>query len=155
MSQSFIHQVGILFFNFWVLTFEFLTYESQSFIHQVRILSWAYINDVFEFSNLSRSQSFIHQVRILSKWGDFVEIQLGGTVAILYSSSQNSLANMMISEIAPAWRRRKSQSFIHQVRILSGNEVSHTGAAPVVAILYSSSQNSLPYLKNLPRKTET
>ena len=63
------------------------------------------------------SQSFIHQVRILSRrtWAAF--LKGGGEVAILYSSSQNSLGE--------------------------GNEVSLTGAGPVVAILYSSSQNSL------------
>jgi len=116
---------------------------SQSFIHQVRILSVFFKSkDLFKLKDLS--QSFIHQVRILSsslpplflsrasgrrnplfiksefslqrkKW----KVKLAEksvSVAILYSSSQNSLHRM-----DGCWKARwkGSQSFIHQVRILS------------------------------------
>ena len=115
--------------------------KSQSFIHQVRILS-----AIFHAPGIQRdvrSQSFIHQVRILSKpiaEGKpllraccrnplFIksEFSPGDTrsgricpdrvVAILYSSSQNSL--QPLREALPT-SRMTSQSFIHQVRILSG-----------------------------------
>ena len=63
-------------------------------------------------------------------------------VAILYSSSQNSLGIGKNSLTSIMWW---SQSFIHQVRILSGERLRALRARQpeVVAILYSSSQNSL------------
>ena len=66
-------------------------------------------------------------------------------VAILYSSSQNSLCrDTELSEPSSIWRL--SQSFIHQVRILSTlkrNKHRRKIEKLFVAILYSSSQNSL------------
>ena len=90
-------------------------------------------------------------------------------VAILYSSSQNSLRDTELSEPSSRWRCRnplfiksefsppkkwlisslqtddgRSQSFIHQVRILSSSFSKFAGRRFLsVAILYSSSQNSL------------
>jgi len=66
-------------------------------------------------------------------------------VAILYSSSQNSLGSMKKIVINLQEIYGESQSFIHQVRILSsGRARKLTYTSPVtVAILYSSSQNSL------------
>jgi len=63
------------------------------------------------------SQSFIHQVRILSE----KIVQWGSRT------------------------QKESQSFIHQVRILSGVILRDSELADEVAILYSSSQNSLPH----------
>ena len=70
-------------------------------------------------------------------------------VAILYSSSRNSLLELSSYEevelVSP------SQSFIHQVRILSHRghmSVGHSYAPWTVAILYSSSQNSLMRIQN-------
>jgi len=66
------------------------------------------------------SQSFIHQVRILSRDSPIKAVLDGFYVAILYSSSQNSLS-MTISWRPPiSLLSITSQSFIHQVRILSG-----------------------------------
>ena len=61
-------------------------------------------------------------------------------VAILYSSSQNSLWHLKLSYGS---FYTESQSFIHQVRILSHVHVDACGVDEAVAILYSSSQNSL------------
>ena len=139
------------------------------------------------------SQSFIHQVRILSSFITSLLQSLSFAVAILYSSSQNSLKlynlappKLVIrcrnplfikSEFSPQQTQRspphrqrcgrnplfiksefspeipyldfdisfRSQSFIHQVRILSST-ISYAidaYSAGSVAILYSSSQNSL------------
>jgi len=90
--------------------------RSQSFIHQVRILSWLYLKTAHALHG--KSQSFIHQVRILSAFGSRMPLGILSTcVAILYSSSQNSLQYL-------------DEYFLDQV-------------SQGVAILYSSSQNSL------------
>jgi len=89
--------------------------SSQSFIHQVRILSYSWEIPLWDNPGSLASQSFIHQVRILSRMGE-----------------------------SESHRRWASQSFIHQVRILSAEEVVQWGGSRTqVAILYSSSQNSL------------
>jgi len=62
-------------------------------------------------------------------------------VAILYSSSQNSLVRK--AEVDSETLFRWSQSFIHQVRILSSKRRMRSACTCRVAILYSSSQNSL------------
>ena len=115
-SQSFIHQVRILS-GIDIRSWSALIAESQSFIHQVRILSGKTV-DRLDWRMLQMpSQSFIHQVRILSC------TQMAGG------------RNCSVG---------RSQSFIHQVRILSRHIY---GKSPRrcrrVAILYSSSQNSL------------
>jgi len=65
------------------------------------------------------SQSFIHQVRILSARKSPPRRKRRGGVAILYSSSQNSLGEMEKRKLRGTTATRLSQSFIHQVRILS------------------------------------
>ena len=90
------------------------------------------------------SQSFIHQVRILSEISVCPRACAFHDVAILYSSSQNSL--LRCPEDGHLFTAEVSQSFIHQVRILSGMNASMTNPSrpgSPVAILYSSSQNSL------------
>ena len=168
-SQSFIHQVRILSPHHMPEVDPPEIPASQSFIHQVRILSqirkvchsrqqfgWRR-NPLFIKSEFSQqaskpsltafilSQSFIHQVRILS-WAQkeirefrlcdvailysssqnsllpacpFFSLPFRFRVAILYSSSQNSLLLLALCAAATVL---KSQSFIHQVRILSRME---------------------------------
>ena len=65
---------------------------------------------------LGVSQSFIHQVRILSCLRRWKLNRQAGKVAILYSSSQNSLATS--KAVFHRYFYPESQSFIHQVRIL-------------------------------------
>jgi len=117
--------------------------KSQSFIHQVRILSGVSRNTPFQ--QMTGSQSFIHQVRILSGEQHLNEDKvLDGRnplfiksefslvlqfysessvlrVAILYSSSQNSLYGHKRKFANFDYVMNMSQSFIHQVRILSFN----------------------------------
>jgi len=94
-SQSFIHQVRILSWmscSGWAIKIRYLSSKSQSFIHQVRILSWKKPELNGKEAELSWSQSFIHQVRILSSKMCLVcSTSAIHKVAILYSSSQNSL----------------------------------------------------------------
>ena len=193
-SQSFIHQVRILSPDkfrsghlLWIATTRrnplFIKSEfsrsvtdtkeevwgilSQSFIHQVRILS---IETVYHLDKDEwRSQSFIHQVRILStmttsgleRW-----CARTGSRNPLFIKSEFSQGK---GEIAWEDEDTVSQSFIHQVRILSPpsrnplmllhlrrrnplfiksefsqHRIGHIDALVMtVAILYSSSQNSL------------
>jgi len=73
----------------------FYASKSQSFIHQVRILS-TINSERWIIQYLAKSQSFIHQVRILS-FRSVCVFNKGGKkmkVAILYSSSQNSLPGL-------------------------------------------------------------
>ena len=93
-----------------------MVHGSQSFIHQVRILSrkgWA------QAKVIGGSQSFIHQVRILSEAILVPRLAKAWAVAILYSSSQNSLTKEVAWGVLYDDYLRPSQSFIHQVRILS------------------------------------
>ena len=114
---------------------------SQSFIHQVRILS-EFLNFLFKFSTHT-SQSFIHQVRILSmkKVVDLKTLYGGRNPLFIKSEFSPKLKELKENST----HTDTSQSFIHQVRILSG--LSFYGYkkrfADFVAILYSSSQNSL------------
>jgi len=143
MSQSFIHQVGILFFNFWVLTFEFLTYESQSFIHQVRILSGrcalgSFLPEAVAilYSSSQNSLLGLHQ-RCLWVFQPF-------EVAILYSSSQNSLKVRRFRRNSVG-RYCRNPLFIKSEFSRKYDDLGNRPgmATPKVAILYSSSQNSL------------
>jgi len=93
------------------------------------------------------SQSFIHQVRILSVPRKDYELlrECFSRVAILYSSSQNSLIDLK-DVYGGDTAKLRSQSFIHQVRILSVPRKDYELLRECfsrVAILYSSSQNSL------------
>ena len=148
---------------------------SQSFIHQVRILStntslspaiWLARegrNPLFIKSEFSRpenimpisplnpppSQSFIHQVRILSWVNQKCSGGWSGSSRNpLFIKSEFSLAHLDEDKILDGIGYG-SQSFIHQVRILSCESLPETRIrwVPVVAILYSSSQNSLRLLK--------
>jgi len=140
---------------------------SQSFIHQVRILS-----PLREVSNtsrrISRNPLFIKSEfsqggsnedghRCKSRNPLFIKSEFSRAclavfknftrpawaVAILYSSSQNSLRET--DSHGRCTHIRMSQSFIHQVRILSRNGYIFIATPQTmrVAILYSSSQNSL------------
>ena len=119
-------------------------FMSQSFIHQVRILSPSFISGRSWSFSFSRNPLFIKSEFSRND-------QLAGylwrrerDVAILYSSSQNSLL-LKADEVATMLG--VSQSFIHQVRILSclrrWKLNRQAGKNWQVAILYSSSQNSL------------
>ena len=96
-SQSFIHQVRILSDNADKLDgYDANVFcQSQSFIHQVRILSATMRTKTAYEVTSEKSQSFIHQVRILSWWGVFLWVSVIKHVAILYSSSQNSLSSLV------------------------------------------------------------
>ena len=138
-------------------------YESQSFIHQVRILSR--LCDEHNRNSRGWSQSFIHQVRILSQKSYGLEdedIETGRNplfiksefshlygetaklekidVAILYSSSQNSLLPSSLS--LATTRRGRNPLFIKSEFSLE-KYVTLASNLAGVAILYSSSQNSL------------
>ena len=85
------------------------------------------------------SQSFIHQVRILSERFPF-EVSILLEVAILYSSSQNSLR---LCKCFSTFRRKSRNPLFIKSEfspLTAGTAQSWTA---VVAILYSSSQNSL------------
>jgi len=112
---------------------------SQSFIHQVRILSilWACQRALPRAGR--RNPLFIKSE--FSHWKEDAVRHPEHVVAILYSSSQNSLNLPSFG-----WKAvLRSQSFIHQVRILSSYlrwDIC-LWLPQLVAILYSSSQNSL------------
>ena len=171
LSQSFIHQVRILSLkevkneNLWftLQKVAILYSSSQNSLSEIFLWRdsqrplWVCRNPLFiksEFSQKYRyalghvrfmtSQSFIHQVRILS-WG----------VQRMDTSLQPRCRNPLFikSEFSLGWtlpwrtlpvRALPSQSFIHQVRILSrGSGSKDKRGIWRVAILYSSSQNSL------------
>ena len=100
-----------------ILVLESLGLKSQSFIHQVRIL-FPSLTSTSRFCHGVKSQSFIHQVRILSAK---VNAACGLHVHVdgrnpLFIKSEFSLFNKFCLVLHLfLW----SQSFIHQVRILS------------------------------------
>ena len=139
-SQSFIHQVRILSQGK-SSPLQVREMMSQSFIHQVRILSGNMVE--FKVSYFAESQSFIHQVRILSQTCLQQPRNGGCCVAILYSSSQNSLKT-------PSSPSQPSDGGVAILYSSSQNSLMCTLALHnvclrlfQVAILYSSSQNSL------------
>ena len=120
--------------------------RSQSFIHQVRILS-RLKKAVHHETDMGscRNPLFIKSEFSPAGWRLHFFIHWRSCVAILYSSSQNSLRTSMNMMLYLLMLYRQSQSFIHQVRILShwGWTTPRWQLHPWVAILYSSSQNSL------------
>jgi len=120
---------------------------SQSFIHQVRILS-AYIKslDVEEsFPNVAILYS--SSQNSLQKSGKQKDRGMG--VAILYSSSQNSLSLLNDKGIYIEWAERCRNPLFIKSEFSLDNPGSLAcldypgGIRGEVAILYSSSQNSL------------
>ena len=141
MSQSFIHQVRILSKEP-VRKKRIRYFKSQSFIHQVRILSRPVL-DTPAYIEIKESQSFIHQVRILSCPSTGIgKSSLTSIVAILYSSSQNSLRTDS-SRVVKSLFRSRNPLFIKSEFSHRGGDEYNVLLTEKVAILYSSSQNSL------------
>ena len=95
--------------------------QSQSFIHQVRILSAFDVAYAFATSKAERCRNPLFIKSEFSHLFIVVPLLLLQNVAILYSSSQNSLKEGGIEALVKPRKKKgpTSQSFIHQVRILS------------------------------------
>ena len=118
---------------------------SQSFIHQVRILSLGSWSQKLGGRG-RRNPLFIKSE--FSPWGELLDDYLRPRVAILYSSSQNSLLKWSFFKQYPGSGGRNP--------LFIKSEFSRACAQAIVclarngrgvAILYSSSQNSLNFLK--------
>jgi len=148
------------------------TPQSQSFIHQVRILSVKTV-PLLHFGVEVAILYSSSQNSLSSRRRERIRLSVKSHVAILYSSSQNSLVGNRYHSLNVSSIERQSQSFIHQVRILSLRIVwdkrfhdkplsqsfihqvrilsslglednkKEVKEGEEVAILYSSSQNSL------------
>ena len=136
-SQSFIHQVRIL--SLAEKPSQAQDIASQSFIHQVRILSgWARAKVIGGEQHLS--QSFIHQVRILSGGINIASLLTRDSRNPLFIKSEFSLVS--VEQLLVVWNKGRNPLFIKS-EFSQRQFCVFVKLYITVAILYSSSQNSL------------
>jgi len=118
-----------------------LTIWSQSFIHQVRILSYISPADRLAMIKRCRNPLFIKSEFSLLEGLEFYGFS--EQVAILYSSSQNSLYKKSKAVMAEGDGSRNPLFIKSEFSLSQKIKLSLTAKCNNVAILYSSSQNSL------------